>query len=274
MRKKYLGIALAAGMILTLQFSQVVYAGDINAAEQELINYCSGVFYYEGKAYKATSEAIQKAYAKLSADGVDLTSQKAEAAKRQVAKNIKKGIDSGCFVEVSVDDSKKEEADQNTEGPDQEKEETEREDKDIVQQKQPVKEETDQQEENVEQNKKNKAAVEKSSEEKKKPLVSKTGEKIEKLFPTKTKEPETTSPLIRINKTEKSGQILYYTIEDYQSGISITTTKDGEVLFKREIPIKNTGYSTRRILKLGMVLTVFLVVFLSTSIWWIRRQED
>ena len=43
MRKKYLGIALAAGMILTLRFSQVVYAGDINAAEQELINYCSGI---------------------------------------------------------------------------------------------------------------------------------------------------------------------------------------------------------------------------------------
>ncbi len=271
MRKKYLGIALAAGMILTLRFSQVVYAGDINAAEQELINYCSGVFYYEGKAYQATSEAIQKAYAKLSADGVDLTSQKVEAAKRQVAKNIKKGIDSGYFVEVSVDDSKKEEADQNTESPDQEKEETEKEDKDIVQQEQSVKEETDQQEDTVE---KNKAAEKKSSEEKKEPLVSKTGEKIEKLFPTETKEPETTSPLIRINKTEKSGQILYYTIEDYQSGISITTTKDGEVLFKREIPVKNTGYSTRRILKLGMVLTVFLVVFLSTSIWWIRRQED
>ena len=90
MRKKYLGIALAAGMILTLRFSQVVYAGDINAAEQELINYCSGIFYYEGKAYQATSEAIQKAYAKLSADGVDLTSQKVGGKKTGRQKHQKR----------------------------------------------------------------------------------------------------------------------------------------------------------------------------------------
>lgn len=86
-------------LILICAITSPVYAGGINAVEQGVINYCSGIFHYEGKAYKATSAAISSAYAKLSEDGVDLTPEQGESAKRLISNNVQSGIAQGYLVE-------------------------------------------------------------------------------------------------------------------------------------------------------------------------------
>lgn len=102
MKKILLSITLTLSISLMVLPTISVYAGDINAVEQDVINYCSGIFYYEGKAYKATPAAVSRAYAELAADDVDLTPEKGEAAKRLAMNNVKRGIDEGYLVEVDM----------------------------------------------------------------------------------------------------------------------------------------------------------------------------
>ena len=76
------------------------YAGNINAAEQSVIDFYNGTFTYNGKTYQATEAAKSAAYNKLMEDDVDLTPAQAKSAIRQARSNIKKGIDEGHLVEV------------------------------------------------------------------------------------------------------------------------------------------------------------------------------
>lgn len=93
------------GILLTVCFvamlSTNVYAGDINSAEQMIINYYNGTFTYEGKTYVATEAAKATAYNKLIADDVDLTAAQAKTAIRNASNQVKEGIDQGHLVEVS-----------------------------------------------------------------------------------------------------------------------------------------------------------------------------
>ncbi len=77
-----------------------VHAGDINAAEQTIIDYYNGTVDYKGKTYRFTEEGKQKAYNKLISDDVDLTAAEAASAIRQANANLQQGIDEGYLVEV------------------------------------------------------------------------------------------------------------------------------------------------------------------------------
>lgn len=77
------------------------YAGDINAAEQMIIDFYNGTFSYEGKTYVATEEAKASVYAKLAEDGVDLTDQEARTAIRQASAQVGDGVKQGYLTEVS-----------------------------------------------------------------------------------------------------------------------------------------------------------------------------
>lgn len=118
--KKSILWIVGVGLLLCLQMTRTtVCAGSINANEQKVINYYSKTFYYQGKAYVATSQAKQSAYGKLASDGVDLTAQEANNYILQMSANVAKGIEDGYLVEVNGEsDSGTEigtEADTNTE---------------------------------------------------------------------------------------------------------------------------------------------------------------
>ncbi|MCI9176619.1 MAG: hypothetical protein HFH49_17185 [Lachnospiraceae bacterium] len=107
MRKKRILQATGAAFALCLACSAKVpvYAGDINAAEQRIINFYNGTFSYNGKTYVATEEAKASVYAKLSEDGVDLTDQEAETAIRQASAQVGDGVEQGYLTEVSSGNS-------------------------------------------------------------------------------------------------------------------------------------------------------------------------
>ena len=100
-KKRNLWKKISAGVIMccTLFCSVTAYAGDINAAEQRIIAFYNRTFYYDGKLYVATDAAKSVAYARLIADGVDLTDSEATNAIRQASKNIAEGIANGILVE-------------------------------------------------------------------------------------------------------------------------------------------------------------------------------
>lgn len=90
-----------------------VQAGDINGAEQSIIDYYNRTFYYDGKYYVATEEAKAAVYQEMIAEGVDLTEEQSESAIRQASKNIASGIAQGYLVEVPSEDSGAGEGDEN-----------------------------------------------------------------------------------------------------------------------------------------------------------------
>lgn len=99
------------GLICCLGSTPILraYAGDINAAEQSVIDYCSQIFVYEGKEYVASSKYLGQLYDKLSEDGVDLSMADAQSAINQAAGNIARGVAEGYLVEVKEETGEPEE---------------------------------------------------------------------------------------------------------------------------------------------------------------------
>ena len=104
MWKKRLAI-LGVACMAFLAAGTTSYAGNINAAEQRIIDYYSGVFVYNGKNYVFTESAKATAYNKLASDDVDLTDAEATSAIRQGRSKLKQGIDEGYLVEMGSDGS-------------------------------------------------------------------------------------------------------------------------------------------------------------------------
>ena len=64
-KKQLAAIGLVLGLIASMIVPVPVYAGDINAAEQTIIDYYNGTVTYKGKVYRFTEEGKQKAYNKI-----------------------------------------------------------------------------------------------------------------------------------------------------------------------------------------------------------------
>ncbi|MBE5958519.1 MAG: hypothetical protein E7254_06615 [Lachnospiraceae bacterium] len=90
-----------------------VSAGNINSAEQSILNFASGTFEHEGVVYRATSSAIAIAKSKMLEDDVDLTQEEADNYMRQALLNIQKGIDEGYLTPVSEQPQNNNQSDQN-----------------------------------------------------------------------------------------------------------------------------------------------------------------
>lgn len=103
MKKRILKCIVSAlvFVIVILDGNTDAFAGDINTDEQELYNFCSGVFEYEGKYYTSSQAALEALYAELMSDSRDLDEYECEAAKSLFYRNMQKGIDEGYLIEVS-----------------------------------------------------------------------------------------------------------------------------------------------------------------------------
>ncbi len=102
------------------------YAGNINGNEQSVLAVAGGTFEYKGVTYKATSQHLAEARAKMMQDDVDLTPEQAQEAIASIYANVKTGIDEGYIVPISgssnTDD--KNESDKSTQENDKNKSES------------------------------------------------------------------------------------------------------------------------------------------------------
>lgn len=89
-------LALAGSLI----FSITALAGEVNSAEQKIVDAISGTYEYDGAQYRVTDAYIAKVANYLSRDDVNMTDSEARGYIRQFNENIAVGISSGYMVKV------------------------------------------------------------------------------------------------------------------------------------------------------------------------------
>ena len=85
-------------LLLSLSVAQTVYAGDINAEEQMLLDMMHDSIEYKGVIYVAAPGYIEEATAHFCQDDVDLTPEQAEEVIATVFANVKQGIADGYLI--------------------------------------------------------------------------------------------------------------------------------------------------------------------------------
>lgn len=78
-----------------------VYAGEVNAAESQVISAASGTFSYEGATYRAYPEYINQLRDYFARDDVNLSQSEVPGLISDMNSSIKDGIDSGYLYLVS-----------------------------------------------------------------------------------------------------------------------------------------------------------------------------
>lgn len=84
----------------SLMFSMTALAGDINSAEQKIIDAISQTYEYEGAYYRVTDAYIARVIEELSKDDMNLSSSEARSYIRQFEMNLEAGIAGGYMVKV------------------------------------------------------------------------------------------------------------------------------------------------------------------------------
>lgn len=272
-----MGMFLCA--LLYVIHGTTVYAGDINAEEQRVINYYNKTFYYNGKAYVATESAKSAAYGKLAQDGVDLTAAQADSMILQLSGNVANGIKQGYLVEVVSESDSSE----NTESNDQTNSEngTNEEnntnsnssnqiensnkngdsassadpdasgDDSVSKDDENPKDDTDiLNEKKVDTNKIIQSAIEKDkNDDQSQVIYASTGEQIS---------------ADKIEESLKKGPV---TIKDYTNGVLQTFSEDGTLLYETALPIRNTGYRKNLWYLVPLILLAGLLILVVLCIW-------
>lgn len=99
MKKKYLALIMTM-MAAFLMPKATAMAGDINGAEQGILDALSNTYEYDGGYYKVTDGYIAQVSDYLCKDEVNLTSEEASGYLAQFYANIGTGIASGYMVKV------------------------------------------------------------------------------------------------------------------------------------------------------------------------------
>lgn len=94
-RKQYGRIAALVLMMSVLSLRGPVYAGSLNANEQELMSIIRGTYTYKGVTYRVKSMYIQAAQDYLMQDNIDCTDEQKQKALNTMYSSIQQGIDEG-----------------------------------------------------------------------------------------------------------------------------------------------------------------------------------
>lgn len=98
---KGIGRKVLVGMLALCSSVVFAQAGNINSAEQRVVDTVSQSFEYNGKVYKVTSENIANGKAKLSEDDVDLSEIEADSYIAQFHESYQELVEEGYCIEVS-----------------------------------------------------------------------------------------------------------------------------------------------------------------------------
>ena len=99
MKKKYLALIMTM-MAAFLMPKAIAMAGDINGAEQGILDALSNTYEYDGGYYKVTDGYIAQVSDYLGKDEINLTAEEASGYLAQFYANIGTGIASGYMVKV------------------------------------------------------------------------------------------------------------------------------------------------------------------------------
>ncbi|MBR1770887.1 MAG: hypothetical protein IJ747_02535 [Lachnospiraceae bacterium] len=99
MRKKVQWIWICLLSVWWVLPALTAQAGNINAEEQRLIDAADKSYTYDGKTYKPSDSAKERAMNYLMQDDVDLTKEQVDKAIGMLAGSVEKGIANGYLVE-------------------------------------------------------------------------------------------------------------------------------------------------------------------------------
>ena len=116
MKKRLLPLLVA---ICSMMISLNVFAGDVNSAEQRILNVISQTYSYKGYDYKVTDEYYAKVVEYLSRDDIDMTGDEVTSYILQFYDNIPAGIAGGYMECVGPTPTKKPANDQKPEKDDE-----------------------------------------------------------------------------------------------------------------------------------------------------------
>lgn len=94
-RRKRYGRTATLVLMLMLSLRGPVYAGSLNANEQELMSIIRGTYTYKGVTYRVKSMYIQAAQDYLMQDNIDCTDEQKQKALNTMYSSIQQGIDEG-----------------------------------------------------------------------------------------------------------------------------------------------------------------------------------
>lgn len=94
-------LLMFAACILLASSVNTACAGDINSAEQQVLDYASGTFEYEGSTYRAYPEYIAQLREHFMKDDIDMSQSEVPSLIGDIKNNVKAGIDEGYLYLVS-----------------------------------------------------------------------------------------------------------------------------------------------------------------------------
>ena len=94
-------LLMVAACIFLVSSVNTACAGDINSAEQQVLDYASGTFEYEGSTYRAYPEYISQLRDHFMKDDIDMSQSEVPALIGDIKSNVKAGIDEGYLYLVS-----------------------------------------------------------------------------------------------------------------------------------------------------------------------------
>lgn len=260
-------LGLACSCVLGMSIKTVVFAGDINAEEQRIVDYYNRTFTYQGKKYVATDAAKQAAYNKLIADGTDLTAAQADSMILQASKNIAQGIKEGYLVEVPSETEEQEDNrntdNKNTDEPENQKADDQNANEQDGKEAETKNDEEDGQSADSQENDKNKSGNEADKNQQNKTEDKRKSIDIDKLW--KAVEEENNYGIVQ----SQDGPV---TIEQYLSGKMAAVSEDGTLWYQSSLPIKNTGYADGKIWIIPIILVTGAGI-ISLLGWKLRKKK-
>ncbi len=246
MRNKVLTglLILISGLMLSVS---EINAGNINVAEQMILNYCNGTIDYNGKIYQFTEVAKQEVYNKLMADNIDLTEAQASSAIRQVNANLQQGIEAGYLVETGQLDTETEAESESVLDADTEEQKTEAAPADEM-------EDTESTDSSAEEKKQAQDSFDRLYKE---IFTEKNALEVREIVKETLEEGQ--YGILDVDISSDDGTEGYViTAEQFLKGTVQVVAEDNKKILSAELPVKNTGYFIDVYIPLLGALCIFL----------------
>ena len=101
-------ILIPGALMISIMLTSTVYAGTLNAYEQEIISAARRAYEYEGVDYVVKQEYINELISYLSSDDIDLNAEQKDKVMQEAFANVQRGVKEGYMIPLSPEDTKEE----------------------------------------------------------------------------------------------------------------------------------------------------------------------
>lgn len=99
-------ILIPGALMISIMLTSTVYAGTLNAYEQEIISAARRAYEYEGVDYVVKQEFINELISYLSSDDIDLNAEQKDKVMQEAFANVQRGVKEGYMIPLSPEDTK------------------------------------------------------------------------------------------------------------------------------------------------------------------------